>query len=160
MRWTINNSNHNSINTPILATSNTDKPKFTEYHYNIFYSILNDELTFPNGHLQESDLEDQKERITVEEMGNHPFLWDLIEKVEQTIEITDINTSTTVDNLIMKREQQTELIHPYGIIELTEKYLKSNGADNDKINPTIRSKIIFGVASILKQMHDKSVLFS
>lgn len=124
-----NNSNPNSINTPILTTTNTDKPKFTEYHYNIFYSILNDELTFPDGHLQDSDLEDlirkmltkdQKERITVEEMGNHPFLWDLIEKVEQTIENTDLNTATTVDNLIMKREQQTELMHPFGIIEQSD----------------------------------------
>lgn len=32
------------------------------------------------------------------------------------------------------------------------KYLRSRGADHEKMNPTIRSKIIFGVASTLKRL--------
>lgn len=123
-----NQSNTNSINAPLFDTDNNNRTKFTEYHYNIFSSILNDDVTFPDKNLQDPDLEDlirkmltkdQKDRITVEEMGNHPFIKsasNLIEKVEQSIENNDLS-SLNVDNLIMKREQQTESMHELGIIE-------------------------------------------
>ena len=38
-------------------------------------------------------------------------------------------------------------------------YLKSNGSQHDLINPTIRSKIIFGVSSIMKQFHAKNAIY-
>lgn len=41
--------------------------------------------------------------------------------------------------------------------QLTKKYLQTKGANNDKMNPTIRSKIIFGVAAIIKQLHKKGL---
>lgn len=40
----------------------------------------------------------------------------------------------------------------------TNNYLKSNGM-NSIMNPTIRSKIIFGIASIMKCMHHKNIIF-
>lgn len=52
-------------------------------------------------------------------MGNHPFIKsasNLIEKVEQSIENTDLS-SLNVDSLILKREQQTDSMHDLGIIE-------------------------------------------
>ncbi|KAK8890603.1 hypothetical protein M9Y10_035383 [Tritrichomonas musculus] len=41
---------------------------------------------------------------------------------------------------------------------LTDKYLESKGAERDKMNPTIRSKIIFGIAATMKQVHQKNVI--
>ena len=38
-------------------------------------------------------------------------------------------------------------------------YICKDEADQNIINPTIRSKIIFGVASILKKMHNSNVIF-
>ncbi|KAK8898081.1 hypothetical protein M9Y10_000345 [Tritrichomonas musculus] len=42
--------------------------------------------------------------------------------------------------------------------ELTKEYLSSKGAKHDKMNPTIRSKIIFGVACTMKQLHARNVV--
>lgn len=39
---------------------------------------------------------------------------------------------------------------------LVKEYLKSKGKENTKINPTIRCKIIFGVAAIMKRIHQKN----
>ena len=45
------------------------------------------------------------------------------------------------------------------ISEITFDYLDKSGKfDDDKMNPTIRSKIIFGVASILKHAHKMGVI--
>ena len=38
-----------------------------------------------------------------------------------------------------------------------KEYLKSEGRSNDKINPTVRSKIIFGIASAMSYMHHKCI---
>lgn len=41
------------------------------------------------------------------------------------------------------------------------RYIRTKGKDeNNILNPTIRSKIIFGIATILKTMHEKNVLFN
>lgn len=42
---------------------------------------------------------------------------------------------------------------------LTTNYYKSKGSTNDKMNPTIRSKIIFGVAATMKQLHQVHSIF-
>lgn len=42
--------------------------------------------------------------------------------------------------------------------ELNDKYL--NGKDRKKINPTIRCKIIYGIAAIMKQVHEKDIIHS
>lgn len=48
----------------------------------------------------------------------------------------------------------------YGNLEqITKEYLESNGKKNDIMNPTVRSKIIFGVAAIMNIFHKNSKLF-
>ena len=37
-------------------------------------------------------------------------------------------------------------------------YIQTNGQNNKKINPTIRSKIIFGIATIMKSLHKNGFL--
>lgn len=39
------------------------------------------------------------------------------------------------------------------VFSLTKEYLKTNGARHEKMNPTIRSKIIFGIASMMSYLH-------
>lgn len=39
------------------------------------------------------------------------------------------------------------------------KFNKSQGKDDSNINPTMRSKLIFGVASIMKKIHKKKIAF-
>lgn len=41
---------------------------------------------------------------------------------------------------------------------MTQEYLKSKGCNSKILNPTIRSKIIFGVAAIMKKLHDKNII--
>lgn len=41
----------------------------------------------------------------------------------------------------------------------TRKYLDSDKRKIDEMNPTIRSKIIFGVASIMKQLHQNNAIY-
>lgn len=42
--------------------------------------------------------------------------------------------------------------------DVVKEYLESKGKMHDKINPTIRSKIIYGVASLMKQLYQKNIL--
>ena len=42
--------------------------------------------------------------------------------------------------------------------QLTNEYLDSSGAQNEKMNPTIRIKIIFGVAATMKQLHKRNII--
>ena len=42
--------------------------------------------------------------------------------------------------------------------QLVIDYLESKGENNQKMNPTIRSKIIFGIAAIMKKLHKNNVL--
>lgn len=51
----------------------------------------------------------------------------------------------------------TEYYENGSISQLTKKYLQTNGAGNSKMNPTIRSKIIFGVAAIIKRLHQNQL---
>lgn len=37
-------------------------------------------------------------------------------------------------------------------------YINSNGSINDKMNPTIKSKIIFGVAATMKRLHRNNII--
>lgn len=45
------------------------------------------------------------------------------------------------------------------IAELKTKYIESNGAIHDKMNPTVRSKIFFGVAATMKQLHKHNAIY-
>lgn len=46
-----------------------------------------------------------------------------------------------------------------GSIEpIIKEYLESKGEKHDKMNPTIRSKIIYGIASIMKYVHHKKII--
>lgn len=42
--------------------------------------------------------------------------------------------------------------------KLIPEYLKSQGEQNDKINPTVRSKIIFGVAATMQHLHKYNII--
>lgn len=52
----------------------------------------------------------------------------------------------------------TEYMKGENVLQLTEEYFKSS-SPNDKMNPTIRCKIIYGVASIMKKIHEKKIIF-
>lgn len=45
-----------------------------------------------------------------------------------------------------------------GITNIMESYLTSKGEQNNNMNPTIRSKIIFGVAAIMKKLHKNNII--
>ncbi|KAK8871773.1 hypothetical protein M9Y10_007514 [Tritrichomonas musculus] len=44
------------------------------------------------------------------------------------------------------------------VSKIITKYLNSEKGVDDKMNPTIRSKIIFGVAAIMKRLHKMNVI--
>ena len=44
------------------------------------------------------------------------------------------------------------------ISTLTTEYLRTNCKSNNKINTTIRSKIIFGIASAMNYLHKKNII--
>lgn len=52
----------------------------------------------------------------------------------------------------------TELIPKGSISKYTIEYLNSKGQNNEIMNPTVRSKIIFGVAAIMKQVHKRKII--
>ncbi|KAK8880935.1 hypothetical protein M9Y10_003641 [Tritrichomonas musculus] len=52
----------------------------------------------------------------------------------------------------------TEIMKSQPVEQLNKIYITSNGKTNDKINPTIRSKVIFGVSSILKHLHKNHII--
>lgn len=42
--------------------------------------------------------------------------------------------------------------------EITKEYLETKGGNQSKMNPTIRSKIIFGIAAIMKKIHRMNIV--
>lgn len=52
----------------------------------------------------------------------------------------------------------TEYCKNGDISKITSNYLSSKGAKNDKMNPTIRCKIIFGAAATMKRLHKKNII--
>lgn len=52
----------------------------------------------------------------------------------------------------------TEYMENGDVYSITKDYLQSKGSKKEKMNPTIRSKIIFGVAATMKQLHNRNVL--
>ena len=52
----------------------------------------------------------------------------------------------------------SEFMKNGNIDEITKKYLKTEGKENEKMNPTIRSKIIFGVAATMKSLHKRKII--
>lgn len=58
------------------------------------------------------------------------------------------------DNIIII----TEYMNNGFFNELLYKYLKTNGHECEKMNPTIRSKIIFGISAILKRVHHRNLI--
>lgn len=44
------------------------------------------------------------------------------------------------------------------VYHLSIQYLKSCSQSHEKMNPTIRSKIIFGIANIIKHLHEKKIV--
>ena len=52
----------------------------------------------------------------------------------------------------------SEFMKNGSVKEITDKYLESEGKENEQMNPTIRSKIIFGVAATMKSLHKRKVI--
>lgn len=52
----------------------------------------------------------------------------------------------------------TEFMKNGSVPKNVRNYLMSNGQNCDKMNPTIRSKIIFGIAAILKRIHQNKIV--
>ncbi|KAK8895273.1 hypothetical protein M9Y10_023717 [Tritrichomonas musculus] len=52
----------------------------------------------------------------------------------------------------------TEFMKNGSIRKHVEDYLQSNGTKNDKMNPTIRYKIIYGIAAIMKYVHKRGFI--
>lgn len=52
----------------------------------------------------------------------------------------------------------TELMKNGSLDSIVSEYLKSDGKKKDKINPTIRSKIIFGVAATMNKVHKANII--
>ena len=53
-----------------------------------------------------------------------------------------------------------EFVKNSTIVPIVSEYLKTKGAKHDLMNPTIRSKIIYGVASIMCYVHRKNIYHS
>lgn len=85
------------------------------------------------------------------EFYNHRF--------KGTVKLLDFGQTNHVDDKTLYFITITELLNYGDVSRLTREYLKTNGANHDQMNPTIRSKIIFGVASILKKMHKENAIF-
>lgn len=52
----------------------------------------------------------------------------------------------------------TELMENGSLETIVENYLKSEGKNIEKMNPTIRSKILFGIAATMKHVHQQNVI--
>lgn len=65
-------SDTNSANAPLFDTDNNNRTKFIEYHYSIFSSILNDDVTFPDKNIQDPNLEDLiRKMLTKDQKGQN-----------------------------------------------------------------------------------------
>ncbi|KAK8881222.1 hypothetical protein M9Y10_003956 [Tritrichomonas musculus] len=52
----------------------------------------------------------------------------------------------------------SEFVENGSLDDLTKQYLNSNGQQHDKMNPTIRSKVIFGIAATMKKLHKMNII--
>lgn len=87
-----------------------------------------------------------------------------------TVKILGFRLPLSEDDISDKKQLKKDNVDLTGAILITEymnngslsslipEYLKNQGKLNDKINPTIRSKIIFGVAAIMKELHKYNVI--
>lgn len=90
-------------------------------------------------------------------------IWLPIKFVKSTLFVS-FNISGIVKILGYKFLQDKSIIikefMKYGPVgKLTREYIKSKGSENSQLNPTIRSKIIFGVAVIMKKIHAHNIYF-
>ena len=145
----LRNSNYSSQSPKISPSDKTALFFHRISKYDIFGSILNDEISFPKDRLIDHNLEDlirkmlnknQRERITVEQMANHPYFVDqnqLINKYEEFMNSpVDQNITTrSVQDLILKRQCDTDSMHEFGVIEQID-FMKN---ETDEHRSTIHS---------------------
>ena len=127
--------------------------------------------------LQTANLKKQKEQanilreISVPRLLNLPGIVKLIgfrfpltkeqieekkaKKVNLTMTVTDKGRKTEVD--LAGAIIVTELMKNGSLDTIVSDYLKTKKC-NEKINPTIRSKVIFGVAATMKRVHKNNVI--
>lgn len=86
--------------------------------------------------------------------------YSLFDREYSNPELQEIEVIDEKGNTIMKDYPSFTIITKYleygNLEELTNEYLESEGKNHDKMNPTIRSKIIFGVAAMMREVHEKT----
>ncbi|KAK8888347.1 hypothetical protein M9Y10_039415 [Tritrichomonas musculus] len=97
---------------------------------------------------------------TVKFLGFRFPLTDEQKKTEKIVSITTTNKDgkgrETVD--LTGAIMVTQLMKNGNLESLTKIYLESRGVGCPKMNPTIRSKIIFGISATMKYVHKKKVI--
>lgn len=91
-------------------------------------------------------IENLNKQISIMKQLNHPVILKLINY--------KIMNSNNLIGCILKTK------YPINgcLLSLTNEYLQTNGKNNLKMNPTIRSKIIFGIASLMSYLHTKNIV--
>lgn len=86
------------------------------------------------------------------------FRFPLTKEQKQEISLPKISNKSKSHKIDLKNPLIiTEYMKNGSIKTSTKEYIESKGVKNDKMNPTIRSKIIFGVASIMKRAHSHKI---
>lgn len=85
-----------------------------------------------------------------------------LKRCKNSLEAYGLNISGTIKIIGYQKLEKEFIIFmellQHNVSSLIFQYNKTNGNDYSILNPTIRSKIIFGVASIMKKMHKNKVI--
>lgn len=121
---------------------------------NVTLIFLRDLIRVPN------DRKAFIELVTDVSQLNHPLICrirkayvpldihDLPETLFQAIVFTKFNLSSVIKTDLIKNKQ---------LSLYTKRYLLSEGRNNQILNPTIRSKVIFGIASLMQYLHSLNI---
>lgn len=92
------------------------------------------------------------------------YLLPLFKNEKNNLNLSEIEVTDETGKSILKTFHCYAVISKYmkngDISHITHEYLESKGTkNNDIMNPTIRSKIVFGVASIMSRFHGNNLVF-
>lgn len=80
------------------------------------------------------------------------------DQIGEILNLFELRMPSYVDHYWLSALVSTEYMK-YGLInDHIKNYIKTKGANHDIINPTVRSKIIYGVASIMNRLHKHHIL--
>lgn len=94
----------------------------------------------------------RKYREEIKEQFYQDYVYPLIQNIPGIVKC--IGYENSEDNIIIV----TEYMNNGSLQEILYQYLKSEGEKREKMNPTIRSKIIFGISAIMKQVHHHNLI--